>query len=125
MTLIKLIVGDDSRDGHSMTEDFYLKTNCKLDELLRAYAKGTEIIGKDLTREVQEYEDSYLSNEFIEAASEHFPDGRFDDIEEDGVNSREYVNLYMDICLLGNTGITYKILKPDSKAIGGYGLFVC
>ena len=130
--LIRLVVGDWSGDGHNITDTSFMKSNLTYIEISSAYRKGSEILGFNLKEDCcHEYEDSLLLGEHIFALRANGIDIKFDgrhedpmEDEEEGVRlmSEEFVEIYLEICKLGNPDFKYEIFRINDVNVGGYGL---
>jgi len=86
-----------------------------------AYRKGTNIIGKDLRKEVDVYEVNKLTEEFMNALKNHLDPEKYGD--ERGIySSKHYVYLFFDIARLGNPNLEYMVLDLEEIEVGGEGL---
>jgi len=130
---ITLTVGDDSGDGHDKQEHYTFESNLSKEEVVKAFKKGTKIVGFDLTELCADYEDSEFPeeerNKFLEHVKltemdmpngSHFEEGNPID---DCMDTELYAGAYLAIAKLGNPKLETKFIESDSIAIGGYGLF--
>lgn len=123
--LIKLVVGDWYGDGHNFREYIDVRVNVQLYRLDTAYLLGTEIIGMNLEKEVEDYEVDSLSIAFVKACSDYLPIHKYvADLEENDftIDVDDYAKLWLDIACLGNPSIQYEIIYTPVRVIGGYGL---
>lgn len=130
---VRLVVGDWSTDGHSMTKDIWVLSNRRVSDMELAYQKGSRIVGVDLTRDVcVEYEDSVLPAEvlvkLINAGFKGLEDFElkggmiYDDTEY--LAPEEFAKLWLFIASKGDPEMKTEVLEDELPInIGGYGLF--
>lgn len=129
--MINLVVGDWSRDGHSMSETVTILSNLDKESVEEAYKLGTLKVGFDLTEEVcSDYEDMSVPDDVIRKlkAVGINPDAF---IEQDGdqwsfhYDYEAFARLWLRIAELGNSTLRYETTDDESPDInvGGYGLF--
>lgn len=127
--LVEITTGDPGGDGHQQYDNHYFKTNYPSDKLKEAYKKSVELTGIDMHRECEDYDNSVLSNDCVEALKKQGVD-MSDYIEEEDDNNYidqdSYVSLIMKFISLSmpedfeyqSTG-----LYADSLGSFGYGLY--
>ena len=131
---VEIVVGDWSGDGHGKTDTTMIKSSLSGTGIWKAYKKGIEIVGFDLTEFGSDYEDGYLPTEHYEKLLElgctiEVDDYDPKDADEDKpekvpLYSESYVDLFLFIVGLGDPEFRYKEADTsDSIHIGGYGLF--
>lgn len=128
-TMIQIMVGDMSGDGHNITETTSIKSNKSYDDVREAYKKGCEIVGFDLTETVcKEYEDSHLDEDkaiALQNAGFDLTDLQDfdDDLEDINLIAEDFLTLYLNICQIGDPSFQYEYASMRQLKIGGYGLF--
>ncbi|PFA76864.1 hypothetical protein [Bacillus cereus] len=144
-TLFKVPVGDWSKDGHNVSENYYVYSNYPLEKMQQAYKDTCKKIGLQMndsstnytgledgmgTRRgwrclLTDYEESTISDEAIQILSEHGFDFRsvFKD-ESDGTiyfTSKDVFTLFMwFISYSMPKDFEWKELNLDAEAIIGY-----
>lgn len=130
--LIKLVVGDWSHDGHNQTDSVQILSNLSKNSINRAYENGSYKIGFDFKNSIcVEYEDNSLCKEKLNILLDHglWPDDAESlkkDEEELYLDSDQFIDIYLFIAKLGDSGFKYKIINYEENPsinIGGYGLF--
>lgn len=136
-----LTVGDASGDGHGKEMNFTITTplGVHAQELIEAYARGTEKIGWDFAETIcAEYENSsipaakltqlrklgYTGPCFEETYYESLTPEKqklFKPAREWDLAADEFVAIWLFIAKLG--GVEAHIDKPETLYIGGYGCF--
>ena len=130
MNKIKIVVGDWSGDGHSMTSEYTYDCSINKEELQKAFKEGSEIIGFNLSDICEDYEDNKISEDCVEKVFNHLPDFNFEDFTKEEYDNEcdltltpdDFVKLYFEIARLGKNFI-YNKVESESINIGGYGLF--
>jgi hypothetical protein len=131
--MIRLTVGDWSKDGHGMTSSFNVDTDMTTAEFLECYKRGVELVGFDLTEFCDEYEDCTLSVRHIKtlegfgckvAVDDYDPEEKDIDLDDDvSLCDESYAELYVFIANLGSP-LPLTIVTDDNEvSIGGYGLY--
>jgi hypothetical protein len=123
---IKLIVGDWSNDGHNMSDEIVIFSNIDATHIREAFRLGTDVIGFDLLRECDDYEQYQLSAKALTCINDQFGDLYRLTIEPDGsIKATTYVDLYLAITKLGNAEFEWQLQHYSATIdIGGYGLFL-
>lgn len=133
---IRLVVGDWSGDGHSMTEDMWVLSNRDDAALRAAYNRGTQVVGVDLTGNVcQEYEDPWMPQAvFDRLVTAGYRPPWADDPEANGIDPEPegicmepewFAELWLFIASKGDPDLSARIVTGETSInIGGYGLFV-
>lgn len=131
--LVKVVLGDWSGDGHSITDSEVIQTNLTSNEIVKAYYEGSKIVGFNLSDDACcDYQDSLLRGDQVKKLRDaginlDYDDSHEDPIEdeEDGVSllAEEFLELYFEICKLHRPDLQYKIVKLSQINIGGYGLY--
>lgn len=131
MNIISLVVGDMGGDGHEKIKKRYYRTNLPKQEVKDAYNKGVELLGIDITKYCQEYEDNSVPKEIIDKLLEKGFESEDLDLADIDIDSEEdrhhiYYTVYLDIWeFIAKAGASNLILEkiPDNDInIGGYGL---
>lgn len=118
--LIQLITGDESGDGHGMVETVIIESNLNRDELVDAYRKGCAIIGFDFAAECcSESEDNEISDEHHEKLAAHISE---DFLKLDWMTTDYFVQIYLEICRLGDPTLVCRESGLPSIYINGYGI---
>lgn len=120
-----IVVGDWSGDGHEKTESFIIESNLSLDEIRAAYAKGSEILGVDIVKNVcAEYEDNLIPFAIAQKLNFHLKTEFTYDKGSREITPLQWSNLFLGIVKLGSPEFTYEYVVSDNILnIGGYGLF--
>jgi len=144
----KLVVGDWSGGGHGKTNDFYVLSNAKdTDELKAAYAAGVKVVGVDIEALCKGYEQSVVSvedfekikskathgeldmgagEEFLAQYSDPVNDPPFQE-NEGGIDlvSYDYFRLWRATARIGNPNLTLSVVNEgiEELDIGGYGTY--
>ena len=116
-----LVVGDWSRDGHEMTEDFIYTVNRTPLEVEKAYSLGKEIVGVDITKECEEYEDNEIRGEVWEKLTK--AGFAMQGPDDEGFYPAQFAEVWMFIASRGEPFLEYALVKGSYHNIGGYGLF--
>lgn len=128
---IDLVVGDWSSDGHGISSSVPFIANFPLEDVEKFHAQAAKQHGLDFATQCEDYEDSCLSEDFLEAALIAFANhptalSFFQElVKEDGyVKADEFCFVYMYIAELGQPLLKWQHVEGNpSIAIGGYGLF--
>lgn len=129
MYLIKLIIGDQSQDGHGRTSELIIDANISSYEIKQAYKKGCKIVGFNLIKKfcislndsgfpVECINDLIKLGFDIKKLSSYMKED-----EEDYLNEDEFSIIYLFIVSLGYPEFRYTFLESEPISIGGYGLF--
>jgi hypothetical protein len=136
---ISLTIGDDSGDGHNMTEVVYIKSNVDIASLKEAYKVGKNRIQIDVESHCQDYEDNKFptstakrlleggkASEFVTDFIQGCIEEAFDEGDEDNLyiySSEVYAVLWLCLARIGNPNITIQFDgNYPNIDIGGYGL---
>jgi len=130
MHQINLILGDWSDDGHGKTCTKTVRCNLTLEELQKAYEKGSEIVGFSLCDEVAtEYQNSDFDAEYAAMLEKHGCNLLSKCESFKGVYHLDrdlFVRIFMFVCGVGaDSKLEWEFVttrKLDFH-IGGYGLF--
>ena len=130
---INLVVGDWSDDGHGKTHTESIRSNLSKQEIEDAYERGIfKLDERSITDYCKEYESSSAPMEFLNILEGHgFEVSKIEEYKESCdndydfclINVKEYVDIYMFICEIGNNKLAWERVKGDNLNIGGYGLF--
>ena len=82
---VKFEIGDWSADGHGMSDTYIIDTEGTFD-LEEDFARGVEVLGHDITKHCQDYEESYIP---IEIAN-RLKDEQFNRVYNDWINGVLY-----------------------------------
>jgi hypothetical protein len=136
MTQYKILldIGDWSGDGHRECDEVVILSNLLANELPPAFQKGSEVLGFNVQKLLDEYEESTIPAEYVRTLSKHgiLKDWGFDTEEkltEDwdlACEISQYVSLWLRIAKLGNPNFEYEVQETRSLPnvyIGGYGLY--
>lgn len=143
-----LILGDWSKDGHSLSDTIHIASNINNKEIEKAYKKATKKLGFDFIDDVcRDYEDDLCPKDILNilikykfSINDLYIDPKFTgDLENatevftnkdsDGLHLRKdsFLYIYLFIIKLGNKNFKYEILEEElnpSIHIGGYGLYL-
>jgi len=128
---INLVLGDYSHDGHSRTDTVTIISNLEKKDVVKAYKKGCEKVGFNLTDDVcADYEDMAMPAEIAEKlkAAGIDPNDFVEVLDENlsfDYNGGAFAELWLRIAQLGNPDFKYKVTEDESPNIniGGYGLY--
>jgi hypothetical protein len=137
MPNIELVVGDWSFDGHEKTARFVIDSSLELTDLLKAYKKGCEKVGFDLSKSVaDEYEDSIITEKQLNAIKGDIPfpkvitkwyafEKKYNSKKHEYCISLDvFAALWCHVAKRGNPDFSYRFIEnKDVINIGGYGLF--
>ena len=133
MTIVNLVVGDWSADGHGKTDTFSIKTTFSVADVELAYLQGAQKLGHDIRKSCcQNYEDSCIPIDIMNSLFEHGFDKNslerssdFEEEEYDGfpINQEDWVKIFLFTCKLGDPNFKYSYVKGCTLNIGGYGFF--
>lgn len=128
--LVNLVVGDWSHDGHCKTEVITISSTFNKTQLERAYKKGTQKIGFDLTEDVcSKYEDMSVPVDVIDKL--RASGVKVEDLIEQNENTwsfafncEAFAEVWLEIAKLGSPELEYEFCSIDDPNIniGGYGL---
>lgn len=136
--LTNLIVGDWSHDGHGMTKTITVEHNLdSVTALQNAFQIGTDKLGINLENECKNFEDSEVSNIFVQSLQNlgllpenlEEQDMLWNDSDTAGTffveGPEAYAKLWLIVAKLGNSKLEATIVKDETASIkiGGYGLF--
>lgn len=128
---IQLILGDPGSDGHGIHDRAVFKCTHDAIEIRKLYAATVNLYGFDITEECAEYEESSLSDDFIEAARVAF--GQDAEVlqvidcavDDEMIDDCDFALIYMKMAQLANTKMQFTPAEPvDEIHIGGYGLYM-
>ena len=140
-SLLLLEVGDWSKDGHSQSDVFYVKSNLDTSDLKKAYLIGAEKFGVDLINEYCiNYEDRAVPLDlakslrklakrlrtFKKLFKHDIKIAKLYNLNDVEVTEYEWVRAYLLICKLGNPNLEFKIVDREDGPwidVGGYGLY--
>lgn len=131
--VVNLVVGDWSRDGHGHSDNVTIRSTLDKAAISKAYQKGTEIVGFNLSDEVaSDYEDSRIRGDelkklraagYTEPFDDEYPEGEEGEYGGTGLLDPEtFVELYLWIAQKGNSALQYEVIDASIE-IGGYGLY--
>jgi hypothetical protein len=145
MSVIKLVVGDWSKDGHNQSDDVYVKVSFKdkgihpdvVKDVEKAYKEGSKKLGFDLVKDCCcDYEDNGIEQHFAKklqeqrVVSKDYFSFNKDLLTRDGKCCLDdgpdtFADLYMSIAKFGNPAIEWDFfeLEEGEIKIGGYGLY--
>jgi hypothetical protein len=124
MSIIQLVVGDYSADGHGRTNIFCYESNLSINEIDSAFRSGISELGFDITKFCKGYEDNQIPQEFVDVLlSKGFDEFENCDEEAASLGSESYAAIYLFTAKVGNPAFEYVEFKISKKEIGGYGLF--
>lgn len=132
MHRVKLVLGDPGGDGHDKHDSVEFMCNKNGNEIGQLYDMGVKLHTCDITSQCEEYEDSSLSEEYIQLAKAtlgHFPEAKkiLDDSEANGyIEETKFAKLFMYTVKQIAPDFEFEMVVPDYNNeidIGGYGLF--
>lgn len=71
MYTFQYTVGDWSNDGHGQTDVFFIKSSDPVETLSAAFEAGVKIIGHDIRKYCENYEDDMMSGDVAQAFIDH------------------------------------------------------
>lgn len=133
----KITVGDQSCDGHCISEDFYVNCNKTSEEIYEAYRKSIDQTGYSFGYEhnggvitlLEDYEENYILNDDANNLKEFGLNVEDFASEIDNecmyIWSGEFVDLLMAFIKLNLPDLEYKFINDYElfPISGGYGLF--
>lgn len=132
MHRVKITMGDPCNDGHGQHETIEFMCNKDGFEITKLYQLSVDLHTCDITTQCEEYEDSALSEEYLELARAtlgHFPEAKeyLDEAEKNGfIDSSGFATLYLYTVKQVAPDFEFEAVTPDYNNeldIGGYGLF--
>ena len=120
---INLIVGDYSGDGHDRKEVETILSNLDISSFKKAYVKGSELVGVDITSLCEDYDDNHISEEYCKLLKDAGLDFEIDSGYT--MCSNDFLGIYLFLVKKGNENFEYEQYNEnhDDIYIGGYGLF--
>lgn len=126
---VSLTTGDWSHDGHGICNSHIFVSNFSASDIGRFMDAACKLHNLDFDSQCEEYEDSALSDEFIEQALVSFtgqPDAlslisRARDAEY--IDDQEFAQLYLFIARLVEPKLRWEKSSGINIEIGGYGLY--
>lgn len=125
------VLGDDSGDGHSMTDLYYLVTDCPPAEM---HSLNQKVLDYGMDALSEDYECCFLSEKFVTILKTEL--NIFDQVEQflwqdkrspstySYSTSSDYFNIYLAILRRICSEYTFnKLEEAGTFAIGGYGVF--
>ena len=128
-----LILGDPFNKGHEKVEKIKLDSNLTLEEIEKAYQKGSQLIGVDvITQMFNSYDNNKISAILLNKLykfgfslsslkKELFK--KMDNVEIQLIKS-DFVDIVLFVVKLGNNNFNYKLIENKEWYIGGYGFFL-
>jgi len=125
---ITLTTGDWSSDGHGITSSHVFTTNFSASDIEGLHDAANRLHGLEFDTQCEEYEDSSLTEEFIEQALVSFTN------QEDAlrlikeaqkyeyISAAAFAELYLYIARLVEPTLRWELSGGDEITIGGYGL---
>lgn len=127
-TLIQLIVGDWSDDGHGKTDSVFVRSNLSVEETKAAFEKGDKNF--KFSSYCSEYEDSNLPKDLVEKLKPFLTKKELSEIYQEydqndslSVSSDEFVYFWIAVARSGNPDLKIKVTKVNSITVDGYDLF--
>lgn len=127
--IVQIEVGDSGGDGHGKHETFTYSCTHDSFEVKQAFKKGTDILGFDITKYCDDYEDNSIPQDVYEKLVElnAIPEwliSYVDEFEEEPyVDAETYANIYMLTAQKGLPELRYTMRRNPAIKAGGYGLF--
>jgi hypothetical protein len=137
MSIVNIVMGDSSGDGHDKTETFTLSINRTPDELNDAYNRGLELGMPSIVGQCEDYQDHALTERFVEAfiaAVDAHPEAftttdreilreKLEDAQE-WCMPEDFMLFYLAVCKVGYPDLMWTVVSDTTNIfIGGYGLF--
>lgn len=122
-TLIQLVVGDWSGDGHCQTDTVIVESSKSKSETESAFKKGDEKFG--LSSYCEEYEDSTVPEKLILQLKDYLP-WNFDEslsYEDFSASPEEYADLWIAVARSADPDLELHIVQITRIEIGGYGCY--
>lgn len=122
-TLICLVIGDWSGDGHCQTDTVIVESSKSKAETESAFKKGDKKYG--LSSVCEEYEDSMVSEELILQLKDFLP-WNFDEslsYEDYSLCPEEYADLWIAVARSADPELELNIVEIPRVGIGGYGCY--
>ena len=117
---IKLVVGDNSGDGHMHKDTIIVISTHPRDQVEKAHKKACDELGIDWYLICLEYEDNNIDGEYLKILQKVIPnevgDGYY-------IYTEQFVSIYIALVRLGDPSIEIKIATYEHIYIGGYGLY--
>lgn len=122
-TLICLVIGDWSGDGHCQTDTVIVESSKSKAETESAFKKGDEKYG--LSSVCEEYEDSTIPEKLILQLKDYLP-WNFDEslsYEDFSASPEEYADLWIAVARSADPELELNIVEIPWIGIGGYGCY--
>lgn len=125
---ITLTTGDWSSDGHGITSSHVFATNFTASKIESLHNAACGLHGLEFDTQCEDYEDSSLTEEFIEQALISFT-GQSDALKliqqaqkHEYISASDFADLYLFIARLVEPTLRWESSESDEITIGGYGL---
>jgi hypothetical protein len=120
-TILSLLMGDPSGDGHGQTGTLLLLSNLSAKEVEKAYKKGAKKLGIDVRKDVAaQFEDRTISASDLQKFKDA---GMAWEGDADFLWTDSYAKLFLFTVKVGDPTFEYQEVKDATVEIGGYGLF--
>jgi len=124
--MIALVVGDDSHDGHGLTDKIFIFSSLTFKELKEAYKEAVKIIGFDFSRKVcNDSEENMIKKKYRDKLAEFgitFKEEQY--MEENELTPHIFAQLWLEIVRLAKPDMVSIAFRPSELDIGGYGVFI-
>ena len=127
--IYKLVIGDESHDGHGMTATYRIRSNMPSSAVCAAYTAMKEKTGVDFAaggNVCGEYDETRLTEDVVRrlrACGVHAPDAEY------WLNTDDFVELLLAFIMAGDKELELAVINDEPtllSAVGfgwGYGLF--
>lgn len=125
---LKIVCGDWSNDGHGMTDSIFIESNLNHEDIEVAYKRGAKEIGLDFRNDVaRQYEDHKMSQAQMDILRANNINTEVDEWYGEpssySLDSDSYIEIFLEICKIGNYNFNYEKIETREVHIGGYGIF--
>jgi len=114
MSIIQLVIGDNDK-----VKNFFIDSNPSEEEVIKAYCRGTSIVGFDLVADLFTDPEKFTIVDEIKIDSLKKLGFTVDPSFSD---PNSYFHMYLFIVVLGNPNFSFKLVGMPTIDIKGYGL---
>lgn len=125
-TVVTIVIGDWSKDGHEVSEEFDFKINCTNEELQQAFLDSIKLTDIDLSNECAEYREYKFSEACVKKLSGMGYDfsKKFDAYDDTGTTycgqPEGFADLIMWFCKLSLPKLKYSQQRTKKVFFNGY-----